>query len=119
MKGKLQVQKASIKTYVWSIGKYKLVDVLRKNKLKKQKLPEDEIEPIELRQEALSAQQEILYRHFKALGKKCQKVLKYFYYEGLSIAEIAALGEYKDANTVKSSKSRCIKQLRKLVNDSK
>ncbi|MEL6925658.1 MAG: hypothetical protein AAFO94_16555 [Bacteroidota bacterium] len=38
-----------------------------------------------------------------------------FYYRGLSIAEIVEQTDYKDANTVKAYKSRCLKKLKQLI----
>lgn len=117
MKGRVEVNEASLKTYIWSIGKYKVIDIIRmKNKNKKLEIHNDEVEPFEMRENILSKNQRLLYKHFKSLGESCQQIIKYFYYEGLTIEEIVQITDYKDANTVKSTKSRCIKQLKKLIN---
>ncbi|GLR19888.1 RNA polymerase sigma factor [Portibacter lacus] len=114
MQGKLKILDGSIKTYIWAIGKYKVIDSLRIKK-KDIKISNDYIEPYEIKDAELNEKQQLLYKHFKLLGKSCQKILKYFYYEGLTLQEIVEISEYKDENSVKSSKSRCIKQLRNLI----
>ncbi len=71
-----------------------------------------------LETETTSREQELLTSHYQKLGKKCQQLLKLFYYRGLSIKEIRTQANYKDDNTVKSSKSRCLKQLKALISQS-
>jgi RNA polymerase sigma-70 factor (ECF subfamily) len=114
MRGRLKILDGSIKTYIWAIGKHKVIDTVRKKK-KDIRITDDYIEPMEVKEAQLNQKQKLLYEHFKALGKSCQKVLKYFYYEGLTLGEIVEISDYKDENSVKSSKSRCIKQLRNLI----
>jgi RNA polymerase sigma-70 factor (ECF subfamily) len=114
MQGNLKIFDGSIQTYIWAIGKYKVIDAVRKKK-KNIKIANDYVEPYETKKAQLNERQQLLYKHFKSLGKSCQKVLKYFYYEGLTLQEIVEISDYKDENSVKSSKSRCIKQLRDLI----
>ena len=45
------------------------------------------------------------------MKEPCKSILKYYYYENLSMAQIAELMKYKNADTVKSQKLRCIKYL--------
>ena len=117
MKGNINIQEASMKTYIWSIGKYKAIDILRKKKKRVDwVIANDKVEPIEIKENIITVNQRLLYKHFSALGNSCQEILKSFYYDGLSIEEIVQFSNYKDANTVKSTKSRCIKKLRKLIN---
>ena len=118
VQGKLSGMTSSIKTYVFGIGKHKAIDFLRKKSKKKGNISfaKDEYEQISIENEELSIEQKKLNQHFTALGESCQKMLRLFYYRGLSIQEIVRIGNYKDANTVKSHKSRCVKQLRTLVN---
>lgn len=48
----------------------------------------------------------------------CGKIVRLYYYEGKSMAEIAELVGYKNATTAKSKKSQCMKDLSKRVKDS-
>ena len=116
VKGKLSNLKSSIKTYVFGIGKHKAVDLLRKkSKTVDFEKPLEGFEEIDFGGE-LSTRQQQLRKHFSALGESCKKMLIMFYYRGLDISDIVQEGGYKDANSVKSHKSRCVKQLRSLIN---
>ncbi len=118
VQGKLADLSSSIKTYIFGIGKNKMIDTIRKKG--REVTPEisgEEYDSIEIEEHELSKEQKKLNRHFQSLGESCQKMLKMFYYRGLDINEIAEIGGYKDSNSVKSHKSRCLKQLRKMVND--
>lgn len=48
---------------------------------------------------------------FSNLGVKCQKILKMFYYEKLSMKDIAQTMDY-EINTAKNEKYRCMKKIR-------
>ncbi|WP_235296768.1 RNA polymerase sigma factor [Portibacter marinus] len=104
-----------IKAYLWGIGKHKAIDLLRKKKIRSAEILKSE-DGIEEQNGVLTDRQKLLHQYFSALQPSCKKVLKLFYYEGLTINEIVSLGNYKDANSVKSTKSRCIKNLRELIN---
>ncbi|WP_026953598.1 RNA polymerase sigma factor [Algoriphagus vanfongensis] len=118
--GKLVTLQSSIKTYLFAIGKYKLIQYLRKeekydafpfeeedllNKLSMQEIPEDD----------LGVKTALVRTAIKELGAKCQEVLRLFYYEGKKLEEIQGQLGYESKDTVKSQKSRCIRQLKKLV----
>ncbi len=49
------------------------------------------------------------------LGEQCQKLLKMFYYDRLSMKAIASKLGFSGDKVAKTSKARCMKQLRKLV----
>ena len=117
VRGKLGSLRSSIKTYVFGIGKHKAIDLIKKH-AKTKALPEKETEyeAIDLDDEELTKEQRKLKKHFKKLGASCQKMLTMFYYRGLDIKDIVEAGGYKDNNTVKSHKSRCLKKLRTLAN---
>lgn len=117
--GKIENISSSIKTYIFGIGKNKAIDHIRKTKKSIGLLAIDkdgEYEEIDLEEKGLSKYQRKLRNSFKQLGESCRNMLTMFYYRGLDISDIVDLGGYKDANTVKSHKSRCLKQLRSLVN---
>ena len=52
------------------------------------------------------------------ISESCRELLRLYYYRNLSINEIVERTQYKDANTVKSHKSRCMKRLKSLVSSS-
>ncbi len=117
-KGKLDQLKSSVKTYLFSIGKYTIMNRLKKQNnmlpLAIYELPgvdweigtEDEETPKLL----------ALQSGFNKLGEQCRKVLRLFYYEGKKLDEIQQLLGYRNKDVLKSQKSRCIKQLKDLIN---
>lgn len=118
----LSLEKASIKSYLFGIGKNKLLQVFKgkKNLAFTQVSPEMEgvydahdvldtmSYPIERRRQ--------LGQAFGKLGDKCQELIKLYYYQGFTIKEMVMSTSYKDENTVKSYKSRCMKKLKALIN---
>ncbi|WP_298423449.1 sigma-70 family RNA polymerase sigma factor [uncultured Kordia sp.] len=107
---------SSLKTYLFSIGKHKIYDRLKEQKqLVGAVVVEDDYEEIELTESILSEEQLQLRKYFGHLGESCQHILRLFYYRGLSIKEIVSQTQYKDENTVKSHKSRCLKKLITLI----
>jgi len=113
------LENATIKTYLFGIGKHKILDAIKDQKVV-QALPKEAIDTItEVTIEDVqpSQEQHLLAIHFNRMGKSCQEVLKLFYYRGFSIKEIVAHTHYKDENTVKSHKSRCLKKLTALIHN--
>jgi len=54
-----------------------------------------------------------LENKFRQLGDKCQEILKLYYYEKKSMAEIATILDMQP-NSVKNEKYRCMEKLKKL-----
>lgn len=57
----------------------------------------------------------LLQTAYRKLGQKCREVLRLFYYEGKKLDEIQQTLRYDSKDTVKSQKSRCLKQLKEIV----
>jgi len=123
LNGKLNQVQSSFKTYLFGIAKYKIFDLIKE----KQKtasyeanihLADDKIEPIFFadNKPELTPKQQVLRRFFSKLGGKCQELLTMFYARGLSIDEIVNLSDYKSNAVVRSQKSRCIKNLKEMIN---
>jgi RNA polymerase sigma-70 factor (ECF subfamily) len=51
----------------------------------------------------------------QTLRDPCKSILRYFYFRGFSMEEIADVMNYKNAQTVKAQKLRCIKEMQSLV----
>ncbi len=125
MSGKIDSFTSSISTYLFSIGKYLIFDIMRKNKKKVSGDfdlslvgTEDElVSTMEVEPSGLTAEQELLQKHFTALGKKCQELLTLFYYRGYTIQEIVVDGDYNSENVVKAAKSRCMKTLKERIKE--
>lgn len=113
--GKLSTLTSSLKTYLFSIGKYTLF-----NKLKLEKKVEefdnydkmDEADMMLDDAEEINNRKKELAKALETLGDKCKAILQLFYYQQCSIIEIMNQLGYKNENTVKAHKSRCMKSLR-------
>ncbi len=126
MTGKLKVLTSSVSSYLFSIGKYMILEKLRKQQKTvafavKNDVGEETVSvaDFELQPNELSEQQQLLLQHFETLGEQCQKILKYFYYRGLTIDEIVEIGQYANKNVVKSQKSRCLRTLKEAIKNPK
>ncbi|KAA1247514.1 RNA polymerase sigma factor [Aquimarina sp. RZ0] len=120
IQGKLDNIKSSVKTYLFSIGKYMIYDLLRKQKKTipyehSVEFKETADEEFFFEEPELTSKQQLLRQYFKNLGKRCQEMLTLFYYRGLTIDEITESLGYENKNVVKSQKSRCLKSLKELI----
>lgn len=123
--GKLVKLSSSLSTYLMSIGKYKILDRLRKSKkqlhnetiLDLSSQTDEYLTSFELENEELTTDEELLAKYFDQLGEKCKAILTMFYYKKYSIREIMTAGNYNSENVVKSQKSRCLKTLKQLFNN--
>jgi len=124
--GRLVELKSRISTYLISIGKYKILEQLRKNSKKVNSdivlnlthETNSDIDTFDLDNEELSKEQKDLQLNFEMLGEKCRKILTMFYYKNYSIKQIMAAGGYNNENVVKSQKSRCLKTLKDAMKNS-
>jgi len=112
--GKIKLENSSLKTYLFGVGKNMLYNEIKKRD-KNIELPRDDYTKIVIEEEELDERQIKLKQAMKQLGNSCQQLLTWYYFNGWNINDIVNLTEYKDANTVKSSKSRCMKKLKQLM----
>lgn len=119
VEGKLTQFTSSPKTYLFSIGKYILL-----NKLKKQqRFDSGEVGEVntELADNqifediTLTHQQQTMAQALNQLGGQCRELLLLFYYRRYDIKSIQAAMNYTSENTVKASKSRCMKNLKTIL----
>lgn len=109
--------KSSIKTYLFGIGKNKIFKLLKAKDrpLLKAEAINDGIE-IDFDNDKPTELQLLLAKNLKQMSVSCNELLRLFYYRGLTINEIIEQTNYKDSNTVRSHKSRCLKHLKTLFN---
>ncbi|WP_299523301.1 sigma-70 family RNA polymerase sigma factor [Winogradskyella sp.] len=112
----LELSNSTIKTYLFGIGKHKIYKVSNLNKTRL-KIENDieESEEVITKEHQLNYYQKQLSELIGNISESCRELLRLFYYRNLTIQEIVDLTQYKDANTVKSHKSRCMKRLKSLV----
>jgi len=109
----LKLKSASIKTYLFGIGKNKIFKTLKsKQRFKTVNDEREEYTEVELSSPEPSPRQLVLATRLSQISESCQHILKLFYYRNLTIDEIVELTDYKDGNTVRSHKSRCMKRLK-------
>lgn len=115
--GKLKSLSSSITTYLFAIGKNKAREYLRANdrsmSLKDgihNYLVDEETEVYE--KEELINKVEAAIHH---LGNKCRDILRLFYYQKMSMDDIAGLLNYSSRGTAKNMKYKCLEKLRKLM----
>lgn len=106
---------SSIKTYLFQIGKYKLLNIIKKEhrityhdnlQLIEGKEMEDYMDD-----ENKAHSQEQLTNAINKLPEDCQKVLKLYYFNEFDMDSIARELKYKNSDTAKSKKSVCMKNL--------
>lgn len=109
---------STVKTYLFGIGKHKIFDRLKAlKKVYKTFEEKDSYEDVNLLETEPTKEQKLLAKYFGHLSESCQDILKMFYYRNLTVKEMVKLSHYKDENTVKSHKSRCLKGLKKLIHN--
>lgn len=110
---------STVETYLMSILKFKFYDQIRKtNKIKSYEMTESYEQTVILSEEhEQSAEIKNLAKGLKKLTEECERILTSYYYENLSLKEIATQMSYTDA-FVRVKKSRCIKKLRESITKS-
>jgi len=120
LSGKIKTLNSSLKTYIFSIAKYKIYEHLRETSklrlVKAEMTSKIGTKNLKLTDEPLTEREKLVKSSLKKLGKQCQQVLEMFYLRGLTLDDIKILENYQNTNTVKSQKSRCLRKLRSLVN---
>lgn len=106
-RGTLTKIDSSLSAYIIQIGKVKLIAYVQMNNrlqrvkqgILKESTPEEEYN--------LKIDQCVKFIYSK-MSASCKKILHLFYFEKKSMGEIADMLGYKNSDTVKSKKSRCI-----------
>lgn len=109
------VTESGIKTYLYSIGKNKLLaEVRRDAKLSFQDEMEEETIVEGLEEPILDKEDQVkrLNKIISDLGSPCAEILELFYFNNLSAQEIADHLGYKNSNTVKNLKYKCLQKIK-------
>ena len=114
-------RQSSLKTYIFTLGRNKLVNIIKKRIVHQTKEPEIIIETENraiMNPEGahfISENAKIVKELMNELCNDCREVLTLFYFHELSMSKIAEKMGYKNANVAKSKKNVCFKKLAKLV----
>ena len=105
-------------TYIYSIVRFLWKDTLRKKN--KEVLVEDDIREVSVafedkleRSEMQEEKKITLAKIFDQLGQKCQQILQAYYYQKMSMKDIAQQFGYGSVNSVKTQKYKCIERAKK------
>lgn len=118
--GKLQHLVSSVKTYLFGIGKNIARESQRKGKrfvpIDKEKWLKEYLidEPSETVDDDLFAKARVA---LEKLGQPCQRIVELFYFEKKSMTEISDALGYKNPDTAKNQKCKCMARLRKLFQE--
>ena len=108
----------SVKTYLFSIGKYKIINFSRRKGRTISMVNEDlDLQLVEWEESRadLSDEQMRILGLLDHIGSKCKELLVLFYYHGFRLEAIKREMNYASENAVKVTKSNCMKKLRSLV----
>jgi len=100
---------SSISAYIIQIGKIKLIQLTDKQEKIKDLRSSFADNVIHAEEYDARIDQAVKFI-FSKMSEACKQILSLFYYEKKSMDEIALIRQYKNADTVKSKKSRCISQ---------
>lgn len=116
-KGKINELKSSVSTYLFAIGKLMIFQRIKKGS--KTEFCAD-FESLGMVWEELDSEEdqiagEKLKIALLKLGVQCRNILELFYYREMKLEKIKTTLGYESKDVVKSQKSRCLKQLKKLM----
>ncbi len=113
--GHLAELSSTIKTYLFQIGKHKLLNIQKKEQRMTYHEALHLIDNGEMgsfmEEEQKAYSQEQISKAIEKLPEDCQKVLKLYYFSEFDMESIAREMNYKNADTAKSKKSLCMKNL--------
>ena len=108
--GKL-VLTSKISTYIYSICQ----NLWRKELDRKRRLSHEEKDSIEYTEHDKQERAKIINQCINQLGETCRRILMYYYFDGLSMQDIADQLGFANTNTAKTKKYKCKKKLDELV----
>ena len=112
--GRLTTIEYSFKTYIFHIGKTKLIkfaDHQRKHAPVELTIAEDDYLYNETETNNWKEIEKAIEYVFANTSDACKKILTLFYFEKNTMREIATALNYSNADTVKAKKNRCINQI--------
>jgi RNA polymerase sigma factor (sigma-70 family) len=118
---KLEQLSGSLKTYLFAIGKYKILELRRADQKYNLHADVQEMELLDVSDwEKEKKENDLLLveRAMQKLGEPCKTMLELYYLHGMGLEELANHLNYKNSDTIKNLKCRCLNRLRQLITDS-
>lgn len=109
---------SSLKTYFYGIAKNLIARYFREGKKEidhQDNLQEHWLYQTKSEDENAQEMRKLISEQVNKLGEPCKSILKLFYFDNLSMDQIAQRLQYKSAGVAKTQKSRCMQQLKKEV----
>ncbi|MAA58333.1 MAG: hypothetical protein CL855_07730 [Cryomorphaceae bacterium] len=112
--GQLKEFNSSLKTYLFQIGKFKIINFLKREK-RITYLPDTKFIKSETNDYVQAEENEHklddIAQALSKLPEDCQRLLRLYYFKEYDMSSIARELNYKNADTAKSKKSICMKKL--------
>ena len=102
---------SKISTYIYSICQ----NLWRKELDRKKRLSSEEKDSIEMPNHDKEERARIINECISQMGETCRKVLMYYYFDGLSMQDIADKLGFANTNTAKTKKYKCKQKLDDVV----
>jgi len=112
--------KSSVKTYLFAIGKNKILEKRKDDRRMVQIVDDPVLEVDELEKEEILEKEtnlQLVEKCLEQLGDPCKSLLELYYYNRMSMEEITETLNYKNANTAKNLKYKCMNRLKRLFED--
>lgn len=106
---------SEVNGYIYRVAKNKWLDYVRSAVYKKSETLEIQHDKMEEEREDKERELQLIENGLKSLGDKCRDILKRFYYQKESMANIADAFGWTE-QTARNNKYRCIQQLRNELN---
>lgn len=114
--GRVKQFTTSCKTYLFQIGKFKILNQLRQNKNRQTVgLYDDYCDNMDYQSEEQKIRDEIVCNEAFSMQEPCCTVLSLYYWEGKDMNEIAKAMNYKSEQVAKNRKSLCMKKLKTIL----
>lgn len=115
--GRLSILTSTLQTYLYSIARHKAMEHLRAQKRyvyvdPVQRIIIDMSEPSDHTHREV--QLTLACRSLEDLGEPCQSLLVLYYYHDKSMDEITTIMNYKNSDTTKNQKYKCLKRLQNI-----
>lgn len=110
--GKLTSLTSHVKTYLFSIGKNKYYEAVR-DQQKKELMKNWDPAETNSQETLLQKVEDCLQK----LGEPCRSLLIQFYFHKRNMEQLMELFQYKNIDTAKNQKYKCLERLRKMVKE--
>jgi len=111
-------ENTSLKSYLFEIGKFKILNILNKNKVAEthlKRIADNAEHSYFTEQSGLAELAQKVSGLLIMLDERCRKVLTLYYYQELSMEQIAAKMEFKNQDVAKNKKLKCLKRLQSIA----